>query len=246
MPYIGGKSQAGVYQRIINLLPPHRVYLEPFLGGGAILRLKRPAEVSIGVDRAAPDPALLQLCTFHQGCGIAFLEKYKWTGDELVYCDPPYLLGTRGGRRYYEFEMPDADHRWLLKVILRIPAPVMISGYPSAMYDQALAGWNRDEFTNYTRARTARQEVLWFNYQRPLKLHDDRYTGMDYRERWRIEKRRRRWRARLQRLEPLERVTLYQALVDVMDQPSPSLRMTGNPAGGIATKGAAISAVRRS
>jgi site-specific DNA-adenine methylase len=46
MPYIGGKSQAGVYQRIINLIPPHRVYVEPFLGGGAILRLKSPAEVS--------------------------------------------------------------------------------------------------------------------------------------------------------------------------------------------------------
>ncbi len=48
--YPGGKSGAGVYQTIINLMPPHRVYIEPFLGGGAIMRLKRPAAVNIGID----------------------------------------------------------------------------------------------------------------------------------------------------------------------------------------------------
>jgi len=216
MPYIGGKSQAGVYQKIINLIPPHRVYIEPFLGGGAIMRLKRPAEISHGVDRAAVNPALLQVCQFHCGCGISFLEVYPWQGDEFVYCDPPYLWATRGGRKYYEHEMPDEDHRRLLHVLLKIPAMVMISGYPSEMYDQELAGWNREQFINYTRAHSARQEVLWFNYPRPVKLHDDRYTGINFRERWRIEKKRRRWKARLQKMPPLERETLYAALVDVM------------------------------
>lgn len=48
MPYLGGKSQAGTYQRIINLIPPHDVYIEPFLGGGAIARLKRPARLERG------------------------------------------------------------------------------------------------------------------------------------------------------------------------------------------------------
>jgi hypothetical protein len=47
-------------------------------------------------------------------------------------------------------------------------------------------------------------------------LHDLRYVGGSARERWRIEKRRRRWRARLARLDPLERATLFSALVDVM------------------------------
>ena len=50
MAYPGGKAGAGVYQRIINQIPPHDVYIEPFLGDGAVLRRKRPASVSIGVD----------------------------------------------------------------------------------------------------------------------------------------------------------------------------------------------------
>src|SRR5216684_1286815 len=50
MAYPGGKNGAGVYQRIISLMPPHRVYIEPFLGGGAVWRLKLPAAVNIGLD----------------------------------------------------------------------------------------------------------------------------------------------------------------------------------------------------
>lgn len=42
MSYPGGKGGAGVVQRIINLMPPHRVYLEPFLGGAAVMRARAP------------------------------------------------------------------------------------------------------------------------------------------------------------------------------------------------------------
>jgi site-specific DNA-adenine methylase len=32
MKYAGGKG--GIYQKYINLMPPHEVYIEAFLGGG--------------------------------------------------------------------------------------------------------------------------------------------------------------------------------------------------------------------
>jgi len=48
--YPGGKAGAGVYQRLINLMPPHTVYIEPFLGHGAVLLGKRPADLNIGLD----------------------------------------------------------------------------------------------------------------------------------------------------------------------------------------------------
>jgi DNA adenine methylase len=49
--YPGGKNAAGVYHTIINQMPPHRIYIEPFLGSGAILRNKRPADgMSYGIE----------------------------------------------------------------------------------------------------------------------------------------------------------------------------------------------------
>jgi len=40
--YFGGKGGAGVAQQIINRMPPHTVYIEPFAGSGAVMRVKRP------------------------------------------------------------------------------------------------------------------------------------------------------------------------------------------------------------
>ena len=50
MTYPGGKAGAGVYQRIINQIPPHSVYVEPFLGDGAVMRRIRPADRTIGIE----------------------------------------------------------------------------------------------------------------------------------------------------------------------------------------------------
>lgn len=44
------KNGAGVFQRIICEMPPHSVYIEAFLGSGAILRRKRPAAKSFAFE----------------------------------------------------------------------------------------------------------------------------------------------------------------------------------------------------
>lgn len=48
--YPGGKGAAGVHQLIINHIPPHKLFVEPFLGAGNIMLRKRPAVRDVGVD----------------------------------------------------------------------------------------------------------------------------------------------------------------------------------------------------
>jgi hypothetical protein len=73
MSYPGGKNGSGVFQTIINMIPPHDVYIESHLGHGAIMRKKRPAVRNIGIDS---DPMVIatwkrsmQACTVENGSG---------------------------------------------------------------------------------------------------------------------------------------------------------------------------------
>jgi hypothetical protein len=73
-----------------------------------------------------------------------------------------------------------------------------------------------ETFDVMDRGHNWKRECLWFNYPRPAVLHDHSYVGADRRERWNIERRRKRWRARLEEMSPLERSTLFEAMVEVM------------------------------
>lgn len=82
--------------------------------------------------------------------------------DCLLYCDPPYVMSTRGGAQY-RHEMSDAEHIALLEALARHPGPVLLSGYASELYDGALPGWlvlTRPSVAEGGRART---ETLWLN-----------------------------------------------------------------------------------
>jgi DNA adenine methylase len=89
----------------------------------------------------------------------------------LFYCDPPYLPRTRTARKAYrEYEMTEADHQQLLEVLLACQGKVMLSGYPSELYDSALAGWRREPIPVRVHSSGARKkrkaiEVIWYNWQ---------------------------------------------------------------------------------
>jgi DNA adenine methylase len=84
--------------------------------------------------------------------------------DALAYVDPPYVHSTRQeARKGYSFEMSDAAHEDLLHVLLAARGLVMVSGYASPMYDDALKGWRRLTRVVNDHARQARVEVLWIN-----------------------------------------------------------------------------------
>jgi DNA adenine methylase len=65
--------------------------------------------------------------------------------------------------------MSAADHRQLLDVLRSVRGKVMLSGYPSALYDAALAGWTRHTFDLPNNAaggskKGRETEVLWCNF----------------------------------------------------------------------------------
>jgi DNA adenine methylase len=88
----------------------------------------------------------------------------------LFYLDPPYLHPTRTARKAYgRFEMTDADHREMLDLLRRCQGKVILSGYASALYDEALADWNRHPFdlpNNAAGGKTKGREIeiLWCNF----------------------------------------------------------------------------------
>jgi site-specific DNA-adenine methylase len=214
MRYPGGKGKC--YQRLINMMPPHRVYIESHLGGGAVMRGKRPAAINIGVDL---DPQVIarwqQFKPRHvelvQRDAVEFLRTYPFVGDELVYADPPYVASTRRRSRVYRYEYCDADHLALLEVLRSLPCRVMLSGYDNALYREHLSDWNVGAFPAQTH-RGVREERVWTNFAPPPVLHDASYLGHSFRERQTIKRRHERWLARFDGLPVPERAHLLGLL----------------------------------
>lgn len=89
----------------------------------------------------------------------------------LFYCDCPYLHETRTVPDAYAHEMSIDDHWRLLKVLSTIKGRFMLSGYPSAMYeDWAFAHeWSCDsrEIDNKASSKKEKDkevECLWRNF----------------------------------------------------------------------------------
>ena len=223
MGYLGSKAGAGVYQAIIALMPPHDTYVELFAGSAAVLLRKPPARSSYAVDldagalAALPAdlPGLARVC----GDALAFLDGFAWgdAGRVLIYADPPYLHHTRTSRHRYRHELTDDDHRALLARLRDVPASVILSGYPSALYDDALPGWNAREFQAMTRGGV-RTEKLWFNFE-PSAVHWASYAGRNFTDRQRIKRKAARWAAQFRELPPGERLAVLAALLAVDGRP---------------------------
>lgn len=217
MRYTGGKNGAGVFHRILREVPPHRVFIEAFGGSAALTRRKAPAERSVIVEIDEAQAAKLKACIvrddveIHQRSAFDVLEQWQWAGDEFVYLDPPYVHSTRRDVALYRHELADVDHVRLLELLSRLPVPFALSGYRSAMYDDAAGahGWRRIDFQAMTRRGVA-TESLWMNYAPPGAIADSGYAGSDFRDRQRIKRKAARWVERFGALPALER----QAILD--------------------------------
>lgn len=90
------------------------------------------------------------------------------TAETLFYVDPPYVLGTREYRNNgaYRHEMSDAEHLELIELLRGVQGMVVLSGYSSELYEDALKDWDRHTTTariSSGRGTGTRQEVVWLN-----------------------------------------------------------------------------------
>ena len=242
----------GMAKEIVALMPPHRSYVEPFFGSGAVLFNKQPSAIETVNDidgdivnffkvlreqpqelaeaialtpyardvyndahenRGADDFDRAYRFAIRSKMGHGF-KTYQKTGfkidvyarersycvngwnrlpedireaalrlkgiqienqpaldiirkfnhdNVLIYADPPYLLNTRGGKQY-RHEMTEQDHVELLAALLQHKGYVILSGYPSELYDRELQGWNKIARKSYNQNSDQRTEVLWCNF----------------------------------------------------------------------------------
>lgn len=89
----------------------------------------------------------------------------------LHYFDPPYMPSTRSdksrksGERYHAYvhEMTEIDHVRFLEDVVAMAGSVVISGYATETYDEALIGWRRVSCEALADGALKRTEVLWLN-----------------------------------------------------------------------------------
>lgn len=219
----GGKGQSGVVQRIIGQMPPHSVYVEPFVGSGRVFRAKRPALSTILIDANAAEVAKVGDAAGVKaivGDALKVLPDLFQClpPDAVVYCDPPYLHSTRTKRLLYGAnEMTDEDHATLLAALLQARCRVLISGYPSALYSSQLHGWRCLEYDTMTRGGK-RRECLWCNFPEPVELHDWRYAGFDFRQRFALKRFVRRWLDRIEAMPGRRRGYVLNELNEAISQ----------------------------
>lgn len=253
--YFGGKM--AIAQRIVAMMPPHRVYIEPFFGSGAVLFAKPPSRFEIvnDIDGAVVNFYRVmreRLTDLDLACALSPYARYEFENADLdadidvlewarrfwvrtnqsvtksgtgsgwstsvrrngnmpttiltrigrfadvvdrlagviienrdaatlianiadettvIYADPPYLASTRvgspgQGRDYRADTSTEADHKRLAEVLTTTPAKVLLSGYPSRLYDSLYAGWDRVEID--VASHGGRREVVWCNFDRVL------------------------------------------------------------------------------
>jgi DNA adenine methylase len=235
--YFGGKGSSGTYQTIINHIPPHDIYIEPFLGAGSVMRWKKPAPLlNWGMDmdqtvidcwnnaevplnfKITPGNALFLLKSISEGtCDL--YDKLGIPGKEMaifyktfIYLDPPYLMESRKDKhKQYHFEMSRQQHIELLEIIRKLSAiQVAISCYKNDLYQEYLNRWNCITFESQTRHGKA-IEYLYMNYDAPRELHDYSFLGSNFRERERIKKTVQRHVSRMKRMPDNERNAILHA-----------------------------------
>lgn len=222
--YAGGKNASGVYQFLINHVPPVKCIVSGFLGHCGLLKNIKPAKLMVGIDKDVlvtdrwnKENTSVKLITGDFLLNLDWVNP-KQLGATLVFLDPPYLNETRAnqGKLYnHEFETTE-QHKTLLEKAVKFPCFVMITAYENELYNSYLDGKNgftKHYFNGQTRGGR-KQECMYINYEVPTQLHDYKYYGTDYRERWNNKKLIDRTISQLKDMPPLRRNMVIDAILN--------------------------------
>lgn len=94
---------------------------------------------------------------------VDVIKRFNYS-NVLIYLDPPYILSTRHGKQY-RCEMTDQDHIELLDTIKNHKAKIILSGYPSELYSDALQGWHIETHRSRNQRNKIVEETIWMNFE---------------------------------------------------------------------------------
>lgn len=111
---------------------------------------------------------------------IEILQRYDGP-DTLHYVDPPYQFETRSAPsagKVYRHEMSDQDHIDLAAVLRSLEGVVVLSCYPSPLYEFLYSEWERLSISAHADGARDRVEVLYTNRRAAPGLFDDELQEM--------------------------------------------------------------------
>ena len=127
------------------------------------------------VQRMPPAVHRLRSVSLESRPALEVIADYGQHPKVCLYVDPPYLGSTRNSRKYRHEMADEPAHRELAEALRRCAAAVVLSGYPSPLYEDLYEGWHRHEMAAWTALGLHaggdgnRTEVLWSN--RPFENH---------------------------------------------------------------------------
>ena len=192
----GGKNSNGVYQILINLVPPHKIKYECFAGSAMLTRLMKPSEKTFVVEidnsftdkykiNEIPGVTVLNEDAFKVLSSLRYVITEK-ADQVFIWCDPPYPRFTRRSpkKKIFKYDLTIEDHERLCKLLITLPFKIAISSYRNPVYDEILQKWNRFDYTTHAQNKKVIESV-YYNYDLSNgERHDYAYVGHDrYRRR---------------------------------------------------------------
>ena len=122
---------------------------------------RSPAIETLEIDHLYQVSDRLRLVQIENRDALEVVPMYDRPGC-LIYADPPYVLSTRGGR--YKFDVGDEFQVVLAKVLHECQGYVVLSGYPSDLYDSLYEDWERyDKEDVQVNCGEKRTECVWLS-----------------------------------------------------------------------------------